>query len=104
MVVRVKVDCVIRRRNWRQELGAGEGEALFKLRQFSSLHLVHLVRVVLLTQGRQQALVNTLRVEHETDGEQHEHLVRLLVDLIVLYVLRLRLHLPMPERIAGQHL
>jgi hypothetical protein len=35
-------------------------------------------------------LVNPLWVEDEADGEQHEHLVRLLVDLIVLVGLRLR--------------
>ena len=84
MVVRVKVDGIISWRNWRQELGTGEGEALFKLRQFSPLHLVHLVRVVLLPQGGQEALVNTLGVKDEADGEQDEHLVRLLVDLVVL--------------------
>jgi hypothetical protein len=35
-------------------------------------------------------LVNPLWVKDEADGEQHEHLVRLLVDLVVLVGLRLR--------------
>ena len=84
MVVRVKVDGIISWRNWRQELGTGEGEALFKLRQFSSLHLVHLVRVVLLPERGQQRLVDPLGMEDEADCQQDEHLLRLLVDLVIL--------------------
>jgi hypothetical protein len=41
-------------------------------------------------EGGVDGLVNPLWVEDEADGEQHEHLVRLLVDLVVLVGLRLR--------------
>ena len=54
-------------------------------------HFVHLLGVVLLLQHRVEGLVDALRVENEADGEQGVHLVRLLVDLVVLIGLRLKI-------------
>ena len=84
LVLLVGVDRVVCRRDWREELGTGEGEAGLELRHLAPLHLVHLVRVVLLPERGQQRLVDPLGMEDEADCQQYKHLLRLLVDLVVL--------------------
>ena len=84
LVLLVGVDGVVCRRDRREELGAGEGEAGLELRHLAPLHLVHLVRVVLLPERGQQRLVDPLGMEDEADCQQDEHLLRLLVDLVIL--------------------
>ncbi len=74
----------------RQELWTGEGETRLELAKVAGLHLVHLIGVVLLLQHGVERLVDALRVQHEADGEQDVHLLRLLVDLIVLVGLSLK--------------
>lgn len=72
------------RRAGRQELGAGEREAALELGQVAVLHLEHLFVVVLLAEHLLDALVDALRVQHQADGQQVVHLLRLLIDLVVL--------------------
>ena len=62
LVLLVGVDGVVCRRDRREELGAGEGEAGLELRHLAPLHLVHLVRVVLLPERGQQRLVDPLGI------------------------------------------
>ena len=53
-----------------------------KLSQLPYLHLIDLVSIVLLPEGGVEALIDTLGVQHQADGEQDRHLVSLLVDLV----------------------
>merc|ERR1711971_170064 len=85
--IAVKVDLVIVGRNGGEELGTGEGEAGLKFGQFPPSHLIHLLSVVFLPQGGVQTLVNPLGVEGDAESQQHVHLVRLLVDLVILVAL-----------------
>ena len=78
-------------RNRGEELGAGESETGLELGEIASGHLVHLLGVVLLLQHRVEGLVDALRVQHQADGQQRVHLVRLLVDLVVLVRLGLEI-------------
>ena len=68
----------------RPVVAVGDADPRLELAQLASLHLVHLLGVVLVLEGGQEALVNPLGMEDEADGEEDEHLVRLLIDLVVL--------------------
>ena len=85
--ISIKVDIVIVGRDGGEEFGTGEGEAGLEFRQLAARHLVHLLGVVLLPQGGVQTLVNPLGVQGDAERQEDVHLVRLLVDLVVLVAL-----------------
>ena len=82
---------VERRGNRRQELRAREIVRRFKFGHVALRHFVHLFCVVLLLQHRVKGLVDALRVQDQTDGQQGVHLIGLFVDLVVLVSLRLKM-------------
>ena len=64
------------------ELGAGVGEGLVEGHHLAALHAQHLLRV-LLAQGAVHVLVHALaRAQRHGDGQEREHLVVPLVDLV----------------------
>ena len=87
VTIRVKLGSIVCRGHGGQELGAGEGEAGLELRQLATGHLVHLLGVVLLPQSGVEALVDSLGVQGDAERQEDVHLVRLLVDLVVLVAL-----------------
>lgn len=76
------------RRRERQELGTGKVEAILELVHISHLHPVHLLVVILVPEHLLEALVDALGMQNQANGEQVVHLLRLLVDLIVLVAAR----------------
>ena len=82
---------VKRRRNGRQEFRAREIIRRFEFGHVALRHFVHLFCVVLLLQHRVKGLVDALRVQDQTDGQQGVHLIGLFVDLVILVCLRLKM-------------